>query len=106
MLHYITQSGDAGPYILPISLKCGEPEVGRLERRRTYILNGVRKVSHLLQNTSRSVLTLALLSAIADRAVSITVAYHCSHISMHRMQSVVVSRDEVQSCMGQFRLML
>eukprot|EP00903_Cladosiphon_okamuranus_P016650 g15353.t1 len=37
------KAGDAGPYLMPMCLPAPEPEVGRLERGRENILEGVRK---------------------------------------------------------------
>ncbi|CAN0246505.1 unnamed protein product, partial [Ectocarpus fasciculatus] len=37
------KSGDAGPFLMPMCLPAPEPEVGRLERDRANILEGVRK---------------------------------------------------------------
>ncbi|CAM9547154.1 unnamed protein product [Ectocarpus sp. 6 AP-2014] len=40
------KSGDAGPFLMPMCLPAPEPEVGRLERDRASILEGVRKGYH------------------------------------------------------------
>ncbi|CAM9838723.1 unnamed protein product, partial [Ectocarpus sp. 12 AP-2014] len=74
------KSGDAGPFLMPMCLPAPEPEVGRLERDRANILEGVRKGYHhahlLLRRTAPEHPTAAMdgrqaaLTAFPDSILS------------------------------------